>query len=86
MVDRNHMTPMQKTIAYSAIIVGILAVFSAFGTAIHIANYVFTLPVGVCPLDGQWGSWGSWSTCHELSYLKQCQILSEIYPQFAANS
>ena len=63
MVDRNHMTPMQKTIAYSAIIVGILAVFSAFGTAIHIANYVFTLPVGVCPLDGQWGSWGSWSTC-----------------------
>ena len=43
MGDRSHMTPLQKTIAYSAIFVGILAVFSAFGSSIHIAYHVFTL-------------------------------------------
>merc|ERR1712209_77143 len=39
---RNHMTPMQKTIAYSAIVVGVLAIFSAFASSIHIAYHVFT--------------------------------------------
>ena len=42
MGDRNYMTPMQKTIAYSAIVVEILAIFSAFGSSIHITYYVFT--------------------------------------------
>ena len=36
-------------------------------------NYISSLPIYQPPQ-------------HELSYLKQCQILSEIYPQFAANS
>ena len=36
------MTPVQKTIAYSAIVVGILGVGMAIGSSIHIAYYVFT--------------------------------------------
>ena len=38
------MTPVQKTIAYSAIVVGILAVLLAFGSSVHVAYYVFTSP------------------------------------------
>lgn len=37
----SHKTSTQKTIAYSGIVVGILAVISAFGTSIHIAYHVF---------------------------------------------
>ena len=36
------MTLIQKTIAYSAIVVGIFAVLSAFGTSVHIAYHIFT--------------------------------------------
>ena len=36
------MTSTQKIIAYSAIVVGILAVLLAFGSSIHVACYVFT--------------------------------------------
>ena len=36
------MTSMQKTIAYSAIAVGLLAIFFAFGSSIHIAYHVLT--------------------------------------------
>ena len=42
MGDRSHMTSLQKTIAYSAIVVGILAFFYALGSSIGIAYYVFT--------------------------------------------
>ena len=42
MADRSNMTSTQKTIAYSAIVVGILAVISAFGTSIHIAYHLST--------------------------------------------
>ena len=42
MGDRSHMTLSQKTIAYTAIAVGILAVLSVFGSSIHIAYLVFT--------------------------------------------
>ena len=43
MADKSNMTSTQKTIAYSAIVVGILAVISAFGTAIHITYHIYTL-------------------------------------------
>ena len=33
---------MQKTIAYSAIVIGLLAIFFAFGSSIHIAYHVLT--------------------------------------------
>ena len=36
------MTSMQKTIAYSAIAVGLLAIFLAFGSSIHIAYHLLT--------------------------------------------
>ena len=36
------MTSMQKTIAYSAIAVGLLAIFFAFCSSIHIAYHVLT--------------------------------------------
>ena len=36
------MTPLQKTIAYSAIFVGILAIFLAIGSSLHIAYHIFT--------------------------------------------
>ena len=36
------MTSMQKTIAYSAIAVGSLAIFFAFGSSIHIAYHILT--------------------------------------------
>ena len=36
------MTSMQKIVAYSAIVSGILAVVLAFGSSIHVAHYVFT--------------------------------------------
>ena len=42
MGDRSRMTPLQKTIAYTAIFFGILAVISAFGSSIHMAYHVFT--------------------------------------------
>ena len=42
MGDRSHMTSLQKTIAYSAIVTEILAILSAFGSSIHIAFHVFT--------------------------------------------
>ena len=38
------MTSVQKTIAYSAIVVGILAVLLAFVSSIHVAYYVYTSP------------------------------------------
>ena len=42
MADRGNMTSTQTTIAYSAIVVGILAVISAFGTSIHILYHFYT--------------------------------------------
>ena len=36
------MTPLQKTIAYSAIVVGILAIGMVIGSSVHIAYFVFT--------------------------------------------
>ena len=42
MADRGNMTSTQKKIAYSAIVVGILAVISAFGTSIHILYHFYT--------------------------------------------
>ena len=42
MSERSHMTSMQKTIAYSAIVIGLLAIFFAFGSSIHIAYHVLT--------------------------------------------
>ena len=39
---RSHMTPVQKTIAYTAIFVGILAVGMVIGSSVHIAYFVFT--------------------------------------------
>ena len=36
------MTPMRKTIAYSAIVFGILAVLLAFASSIHLVYCVFT--------------------------------------------
>ena len=39
---RSHMTPVQKTIAYSAIVIGGLAIGMAIGSSVHIAYYVFT--------------------------------------------
>ena len=42
MGDRSHMTPLQKKIAYTAIVIEILAILSAFGSSIHIAFHVFT--------------------------------------------
>ena len=42
MSDKSHMTPVQKVIAYSAILTGILAVLLAFGSSIHVAYHVFT--------------------------------------------
>ena len=39
---RSHMTSTQKIIAYSAIIVGFLAVGMVIGSSVHIAYYVFT--------------------------------------------
>ena len=38
------MTPVQKIIAYSAIIIGILAVLLAFGSSIHVVYYIYTSP------------------------------------------
>ena len=40
--DRSHMTSTQKIIAYSGIVVGVLAVGMAIGSSVHIAYYVFT--------------------------------------------
>ena len=42
MGDRSHMTRVQKTIAYSAIVFGILAVLLAFVSSIHVIYYVYT--------------------------------------------
>ena len=39
---RSHMTPVQKTIAYSAIVIGGLAIGMAIGSSVHIAYYIFT--------------------------------------------
>ena len=39
---RSHMTSTQKIIAYSAIVVGVLAVGMVIGSSVHIAYYVFT--------------------------------------------
>ena len=36
------MTSMQKTIAHSAIVIGLLAIFFAFGSSIYIAYHVLT--------------------------------------------
>ena len=38
------MTRVQKTIAYSAIVFGILAVLLAFASSIHVIYYVYTSP------------------------------------------
>ena len=47
MSDRSHMTPVRKIIAYSAIIIGILAVLLAFAfsSSIHLVYCVFTSSV-----------------------------------------
>ena len=38
------MTLVQKIIAYSAIVIGILAVLLAFGSSIHVVYYIYTSP------------------------------------------
>ena len=54
------MTPMQKIIAYSAIVVGILAVLLTFGSSIHVVYYVFTSPcltTTVLNIEGKERQW-----------------------------
>ena len=53
MGDRSHMTPVQKTIAYSAIVFGFLAVLLAFASSIHVIYYVYTSPAFTTTIKGK---------------------------------
>ena len=67
------MTPVQKTIAYSAIVIGGLAIGMAIGSSVHIAYYVFTSS-GINP-----SLLGGWRKVENICWFPTCCTLGHIY-------